>query len=181
MYDRILVPTDGSTGVGRAVDHAIGLAAAHDAVVEAVYVVNSGGLAGLPMESSWEGVDELLRSDAEAAVEAVERRARDCGVEASGRVLEGAPHREIVRFAESEDCDLVVMGTHGRGGIDRLLLGSVAEKVVRASRVPVMTVHVDGEDGEGGTPAEASAEAGADADFEGDLDLADEHPGESVV
>jgi nucleotide-binding universal stress UspA family protein len=57
-------------------------------------------------------------------------------------VLEGSPSREIVRYAEAQDCDLVVMGTHGRGGIDRLLLGSVAERVVRASEVPVLTVRV---------------------------------------
>lgn len=179
MYDRILVPTDGSDGVGRAVDHALGLAATHDARVDAVYVVNGGGFTGLPMESSWEGIDEMLRADAEAAVEAVERRARECGcgVEVETHVLEGAPHREIVRFAESEGCDLVVMGTHGRGGLDRLLLGSVAEKVVRASRVPVMTVHVDGDDSGAATPVEALV----DVEAESVTDAPDERAGESAV
>jgi nucleotide-binding universal stress UspA family protein len=58
------------------------------------------------------------------------------------RVMEGSPSRKIVRYAEQERCDLIIMGTHGRGGIDRLLLGSVAEQVVRSSDVPVLTMRV---------------------------------------
>lgn len=142
LYDRILVPTDGSEGVERAVSHAVNLAAAHGATIHAVYVVNTAGFTGLPMESSWEGVEEMLREDAENALEMVRTLADRRGVTVETHVLEGPPQREIVRYAEEEDCDLVVMGTHGRGGIDRLLLGSVAEKVVRASNVPVMTVRV---------------------------------------
>jgi nucleotide-binding universal stress UspA family protein len=163
MYDRILVPTDGSEAGECAIEHALELAAVHDASVEAVYVVNSGGFAGLPMESSWEGIDEMLRSDAAAAVETVERRAEECGVDAEGTVLEGTPHREIVRHAEREGYDLVVMGTHGRGGIDRLLLGSVAEKVVRGCTVPVTTVQVGSrvgsDDGSVGVESAADGEA----------------------
>ena len=142
LYDRILVPTDGSEGVERAVSHAVDLAAAHGATIHAVYVVNTAGFTGLPMESSWEGVEEMLREDAENALELVRTLADQRGVTVETHVLEGPPQREIVRYAEEEGCDLVVMGTHGRGGIDRLLLGSVAEKVVRASNVPVMTVRV---------------------------------------
>jgi nucleotide-binding universal stress UspA family protein len=174
MYDRILVPTDGSEAGDRAVEHALELAAAHDATVEAVYVVNSGGFAGLPMETSWEGIDEMLRSDAAAAVEAVERRAAERGVDADGTVLEGVPHREIVRYAEREGCDLVVMGTHGRGGIDRLLLGSVAEKVVRSCTVPVMTVQVGGKAANQGGDAESTAEAPADVETDSTPDGRDE-------
>lgn len=146
MYERILVPTDGSEGVKRAVIHALDLAQNHGATVHAVYVVNTAGFTGLPMESSWEGIDEMLRTDAEAALETIRELADARDVPVETRVLEGSPHREIVRYAEQEGCDLVVMGTHGRGGIDRLLLGSVAEKVVRASNVPVMTVRVGTEE-----------------------------------
>lgn len=146
LYDRILVPTDGSDGVERAVAHAVDLAKAHGATLHAVYVVNSAGFTGLPMESSWEGIDEMLRADADAALTTVRDIAEAHDVPVETHVLEGAPQREIVRYAEEEDCDLVVMGTHGRGGIDRLLLGSVAEKVVRASNVPVMTVRVGTEE-----------------------------------
>ena len=157
MYDRILVPTDGSDGMARVIDHAVDLAATHGAAIDAVYVVNSASYAGLPMESSWEGIDEMLREDAEEAVATVRDVGEARGVSVATAILEGSPSREIVEFAEREDCDLVVMGTHGRGGIDRLLLGSVAERVVRASDVPVLTVRVG--DRPSGDPAGADAEA----------------------
>jgi len=143
LYDRILVPTDGSDEGRQAVQHAIALAVVHEATLHTVYVVNTARYAGLPMESSWEGVDELLRSDAEEAVESVRELAADAGLAVESAVIDGAPSKQIVTYAEETDCDLVVMGTHGRGGIDRLLLGSVTEKVVRSADVPVLTVCVD--------------------------------------
>ncbi|WP_135828720.1 universal stress protein [Halorussus halobius] len=150
MYDRILVPTDGSPETERAVAHAADLAATHGADLRAVYVVNSASFAGLPMETSWENVDDVLREEGESALSRVESVAADHGVAVTTHLLEGSPSKRIVEFAESEDCDLVVMGTHGRGGIDRLLLGSVTEGVVRACSVPVLTVQVgDENDAEG--------------------------------
>jgi nucleotide-binding universal stress UspA family protein len=145
-YDRILVPTDGSDGVERAIDHAVEEAAIHGATIHGLYVLSTDAYAGLAMESSWESVEGLLREDAEAAVARIHELAgeRDSGVGVETAVVEGKPSREIVRYAENEGCDLIVMGTHGRGGIDRLLLGSVAESVIRASSVPVTTVPVDG-------------------------------------
>jgi nucleotide-binding universal stress UspA family protein len=146
LYERILVPTDGSEGVERAVQHAIDLAHVHGATVHALYVVNVASHSTLPMEGAFEGVSEMLRADAEDAVGMVEAVGDDFDVPVETAIIEGSPSTEIVRYAEREGCDLVVMGTHGRGGIDRLLLGSVAEKVVRGSNVPVLTVRV-GEDG----------------------------------
>ncbi len=143
LYDRILVPTDGSDEGQRAVQHAIELAVVHEATLHTVYVVNTARYAGLPMESSWEGVDELLRSDAEDAIESVRELAANAGLDVESAVIDGAPSKQIVTYAEETDCDLIVMGTHGRGGIDRLLLGSVTEKVVRSANVPVLTVRVD--------------------------------------
>ena len=168
LYDRILVPTDGSAEGERAVAHALDLAAVHGAAVHAIHVVDSARYAGMPMEASWEGVGELLRGDADEAVDAVEGLAAGTDVDVETAVVEGSPSREIVRYAEGNDFDLVVMGTHGRGGIDRLLLGSVAEKVVRGSAVPVLTVRIDGDGpsepataesaGEEATPGEASTD-----------------------
>jgi nucleotide-binding universal stress UspA family protein len=142
MYDRILVPTDGSEGVERAISHAIDLAATHGASVHAVYVVNTASYGTLPMETSWEGISDMLRDEGEAAVDRVRDIASGAGVDVEGSLIDGTPSKEIVRYAERNDCDLIVMGTHGRGGIDRLLLGSVAERVVRSSDVPVLTVRV---------------------------------------
>ena len=62
------------------------------------------------------------------------------GVEAEGRVVVGYAAEEILKTAVKENCDLIVMGTHGRKGIDRILFGSVAEKVVKRSSVPVLTI-----------------------------------------
>lgn len=147
MYERILVPTDGSTETERAVAHAATLAAAHDAELHAIYVLNSASFTGFPMEGTWDGVGDTLRREGKAALERVEEIARDHGVEVTTHVEEGSPSKRIVTCAEREDCDLVVMGCHGRGGIDRLLLGSVSEGVVRGSSVPVLTVRVGDEDG----------------------------------
>jgi len=155
LYDRILVPTDGSAEGECAVAHALDLAAVHDAAVHTLYVVDTARYAGMPMEASWEGIGELLQDDADEAVAAVEDLAAETDVDVDSAVVEGTPSREIIRYAEENDCDLVVMGTHGRGGIDRLLLGSVAEKVVRGCAVPVLTVRIDGD-----VPAEPSV-AGA--------------------
>ena len=143
MYDRILVPTDGSPEVDPVVEHAAELVRVHAAELHAIYVVNTAGYASLPTDSTIEGLGTMLEDQGEAALDRVEELAGGATVE---RVLvDGSPSKRIVEYAEHEHCDLVVMGTHGRGGIDRLLLGSVAERVVRTSPVPVLTVRVERE------------------------------------
>jgi len=144
-YERILVPTDGSDATREAVQQAVDLAAEHGATIHALYVVNSASFAGLPMDSSWENVSAMLSEEGTTALDDVTAIAEGQGVDVERELSDGNPAREIVRYAEDENCDLVVMGTHGRGEIDRLLLGSVAEKVVRSSSVPVLTVRVGDE------------------------------------
>jgi len=153
LYDRVLVPTDGSAGTGRAVAHAVDLADAHGAAIHAVYVVNTASYAGVSMDASWEGVGEMLRSEGEAALDSVRETATAADVPVETALLDGSPAREIVDYADSGDVDLIVMGTRGRGGIDRLILGSVAERVVRTATVPVLTVRVGDADGEAESPA----------------------------
>ncbi len=142
MYDRILVPTDGSPGVGRAVEHAVDLATIHDATVHAIYVVNSATFAGLPMEASWNGISDVLREEGQEALELVEETAQKTDLPLQTRLIDGSPRRAIVEYADGHDCDLIVMGTHGRGGINRLLMGSVTEGVIRTSDRPVLTVQL---------------------------------------
>ncbi len=140
MFDTILVPTDGSDGMERVIETASGLAETHDAAIHFVYVVHTASFASLPMETSWESVGSMLREEGETALSSAEASATVDRVETA--LVEGPPSREIMGYAEEAGCDLVVMGTHGRGGLDRLLLGSVAERVVRSATVPVLTVRV---------------------------------------
>jgi nucleotide-binding universal stress UspA family protein len=145
MYDRILVPTDGSTGSRAVIEHAADLAQIHGASLHALYVVDTTSYASFSVESTWEGIGDMLREEGEEVLEVVESMAEG-RVPVETRIMEGSPSRKIVRYAEQEGCDLITMGTHGRGGIDRLLLGSVAERVIRSSDIPVLTLQVGSEE-----------------------------------
>ena len=137
-FTDILVPTDGSEGALAAVDPALSLAGAYDATLHALSVADVKSLG--PAVRTEPILDELLEA-AEAAVEAVETRAREANVASAVTAVEvGYPYSEIRSYVEDHDVDLVVMGTRGRSGISRYLLGSVTEKLVRTSPVPVMTV-----------------------------------------
>lgn len=139
MYSEILLPTDGGPASQAAVDHAVGLAEQYDARLHALYVVDTTAYASL--DAGVETVLSALREEGETAVEAVEERADAAGVSAVSEIVPGAPHREITKYAATNDIDLIVMGTHGRTGLDRYLLGSVTERVVRTAESPVLTVH----------------------------------------
>jgi nucleotide-binding universal stress UspA family protein len=138
MYERILVPTDGSAASEGAVEHAVDLAKQYDATIHALYVVDSGSYTSL--EAGSDIVLEALKDEGKTAVGHVVDAAEEAGVDVESRVQTGTAHRTILDYAEAEDCDLVVMGTHGRTGLNRYLLGSVTERVVRSSDVPVLTV-----------------------------------------
>jgi len=137
MYDTVLVPTDGSAGAETAAGHAFDLAAAFGAEVIVLSVVDEG-----PVGTAIDERRETLERAAREAVEAVER-AGDPGLSVRTTVERGRPHETICEYAEREGVDLVAMGTHGRTGLDRLLIGSVAERVVRTSPVPVLTARGD--------------------------------------
>jgi len=81
-----------------------------------------------------------VRSQAQKQLDKLLAKARAAGVRARGLLLEGVPHDRIVRAAKSRRADLVVIGTHGRTGLARLFLGSVAGRVVAAASCPVLTV-----------------------------------------
>ncbi|EMA24685.1 universal stress protein [Haloarcula argentinensis] len=137
-FDDILLPTDGSSGAEAAIEPAGALASVTDATVHLVSVVDTRSL-GVDVGSSVI-VDEL-ESVATDAVENTSDRLSEMGVETvETAIAHGVPYRAILDAIEEADADLVIIGTHGRTGIDRYLLGSVAEKLVRTSPVPVMTV-----------------------------------------
>jgi nucleotide-binding universal stress UspA family protein len=153
MYDAILVPTDGSPAADHAVDHAVELAETYGATIHALYVVDAALYSSL--EAGVDAVLDALEREGEAAVGEVQSRCEAAGIETETAVLVGTVHRSIREYVEDHDIDLVVMGTHGRKGIERFLLGSVAERTVRTSSVPVLTVHTREDEseveGEGGS------------------------------
>ncbi|MFC7229280.1 universal stress protein [Salinirubellus salinus] len=137
-YEDVLVPTDGSDGAAAATDLAVDVASTYGARLHALSVVDTMAM-GLDVRS--DAVVDRLEAEARRAVEAVERRAADTAVTGTETAVEyGTPHGAIRSYVEANGIDLVVMGTHGRSGLERYLLGSVAEKTVRTSPAPVVTV-----------------------------------------
>jgi nucleotide-binding universal stress UspA family protein len=137
-YGDVLVPTDGSDGAAAAIDTAVDIASTYDARLHALSVVDPMAM-GFDVRS--EVIGERLEDAARTAVGTVEERAANASVSEIETAVEyGTPYREIRTYVTENDVDLVVMGTQGRSGIERYLLGSVAEKTVRTSPVPVMTV-----------------------------------------
>jgi len=141
MIDTVVIATDGSESVERAVDVALDLARRFDAAVHALYVVDESDVDSSP-ESIREELQSALEETGEEALSAVRDRA-DREVETV--VREGRPAAEICEYAREEDVDVVATGTRGRHGENRFLIGSVAEHVVRTCPVPVLTVRQLGE------------------------------------
>jgi nucleotide-binding universal stress UspA family protein len=145
MYDAILVPTDGSEGVDRTLDHALGMARNHGATVHALYVVDRRF--ELAADGDRDDLIARLTDRGEAAVAAVAERAKAAGVDAVTGVREGIPYKTILGYADDAGVDVITMGTHGRTGRDRLAhLGSVTERVVENATVPVFVINI-GDDG----------------------------------
>ena len=138
-YQKIMIATDGSKQVEKAIDAGIKLAKLTGAKLYAVYVIASIGYS--PRDFGWEeSLREFLEDEAKKAVTFVEETGKLSGIKVESVILEGHPADEILKFAEQESMDFIVMGTLGRTGLDRFLMGSVAEKVVRHSKIPVMVV-----------------------------------------
>ncbi|AHZ24337.1 universal stress protein UspA (plasmid) [Haloferax mediterranei ATCC 33500] len=138
MYEAILVPTDGSDGTEEAIEHAIDLAGKYDAELHAIYVIETHDITWVDQAGD---IREKLEARGERAVNNVLERAESADIEdIETSIIEGKTYRAILTYVDDRDIDLVVMGTHGRTGLDRYLLGSVTEKIVRLSDIPVLTV-----------------------------------------
>ncbi|NGM69609.1 universal stress protein [Natronolimnobius sp. AArcel1] len=134
MYQDVLIPTDGSDGTRRSIEHGLAIAEQFDATVHALSIVPEGPLGTLEAE---EATPAAYR-----AVERVQLEAEAAGVDVVTAVEHGVPHEEILAYIDAHDIEMVVMGTQGRTGIDRVLMGSVTERVVRMSDTPVVTVRL---------------------------------------
>jgi nucleotide-binding universal stress UspA family protein len=139
---RILVPMDFEPDFRTALDHAVALARRSDADIVILHafdvpVVLSPGAPLMPMVD----VTADLETSGQQWLDGVVDEARRAYPRVTGRLCRGLPSHEILAVAADENADLIVMETHGRTGMAHAFLGSVAEKVVRTSPIPVMTVH----------------------------------------
>lgn len=150
-FGHVLLPTDGNDGAETAVEYALEYARAHDAELTVLYAIDPSvttRIAGSDPASVVDDEPDAILLDAleergQQVVDDLVERAVEAGVATvDGTVEYGQPHRVILDYADERDVDLIVMGTHGRTGLDRYLVGSVTEKVVRGSGVPVLTVRM---------------------------------------
>ncbi|RDZ64990.1 universal stress protein [Haloferax sp. Atlit-12N] len=141
MYDEILLPVDGSPAAEQAIPHVFDLAERYDATVHVLFVVNTtrdnaGIISGTVLET--------LEQEGQRVVDEVVERGESRGIETVGAVRRGAPHETILDYATEHGAEVIAMATHGRTGVERVLLGSVTERVVRTAPVPVLTVRATG-------------------------------------
>jgi len=151
-FKKIMIATDGSDCSKLAVDKGIEFACLSGGKVYAVNVMSTDYLFSIDgdysssmgmnpyWESMYETIRESLKNQGQQALNYVKGLGEIKGVDVESVLLEGNPSEELIRYAEEEKMDVVVMGTLGKTGLDRLLLGSVAGNLVRHSKVPVMVV-----------------------------------------
>ena len=140
LFYRIVVPTDFSTCSEEAWRLARRIAAMSKGELILTHTLSEAPLYRESLMTAVREVYEGARKWVEATLEQWASEARAEGLSARSALRTGVAHREIVALATDERADLVVIGTHGRGGIDRMLLGSVADRVIRLAPCPVLTV-----------------------------------------
>ena len=151
-FNKIMIATDGSTCSMLAADKGIELARLSKGTVYAVCVMPTAYLTPMDRdyfsstgvnpyyESMYEAMHEAMKKQGQQAVDYVKGLGEMKGIDVKPVLLEGNPSEELIRYAEEEQMDIVIMGTIGKKGLDRLLLGSVTGNLVRHSKVPVMVI-----------------------------------------
>ena len=144
MYKKILVAVDGSETANHALEEAIVLARTLAATLRLLHIVDDyPALVRMTSEENYERLRRDLREHGEGVLGLAHRTAVARGAQAETVLCEVAHRRAadlILEEAASAGCDLIVMGTHGRRGLDRLMLGSEAESVIRSTTLPVLLV-----------------------------------------
>ena len=141
MYDRILFPTDGSTGASTVTDRVLDLAEAHEATL---HVLNVADTKHDSVTRIGTEIVDTLESEGEEIVASVARRASDRGISNVSNVVQGDVPEAIAAYADQSDIDLIAMPARGRSGVEEALLGSVTERVLRRASVPVLALRPDG-------------------------------------
>ena len=139
MYSQILVPLDQSELAEKALPHAAAIAKAFGCVVHLVSVVpivDPDALKAAGVAVDWQAQMEMARE----YVGGIRKRLLADGVEAEWDVCQGDIAEELLRYGEQQDCDLIVMSTHGRSGLGRWVYGSIADRLLRHAQVPVLLI-----------------------------------------
>ena len=149
MYKKILLPTDGSEYANKAAKQAIWIASVNGAELIALNIIETSSLVGLPAEDLIVRIKEMLKEEGRKSLEKISDILKETKIEGECQkevkltmsMEEGSPSDVIIKTVKKEDVDLIVMGTSGKHGLDRFLLGSVTENVVRSAPCPVLVVH----------------------------------------
>jgi nucleotide-binding universal stress UspA family protein len=137
---KIMIPTDGSDYSMRAAEYGISIGKMLGAEITVVYVIDTVVSSQIAKVGEKEDVELQLRRDGERYLNYVRGLSEGAGLKTSTLLLKGRPFEQIVHLARSMDMDLIVMGTYGRRGADRILIGSVAERVIEYAHCPVLVV-----------------------------------------
>src|SRR5665647_871070 len=143
MFKHLLVPVDGSSTSRQSIEKAIAIAEAFKSEVTVIYVIDPYAFTGVGTDFSYGQAEYLSAATAEAneAIKAAKRAFQDHGISVTASIVEGhAVFRGILETAESVGADLVVMGSHGRHGLEKLVLGSVTAQVLSHTRLSVLVV-----------------------------------------
>jgi nucleotide-binding universal stress UspA family protein len=141
MFKRVVVPLDGSECADKAFGVAVDLAKLHGSQIAACSIVDPVLVVGsTPPSPAMDVVLTDMQNEAHRRIDDAVERAREAGVAARGEVITGVAFERILDFAKRNAADVIVMGTHGREGLPRFFMGSVAEMVLRKSSCPVLIV-----------------------------------------
>ncbi|AGI48065.1 Universal stress protein UspA-related nucleotide-binding protein [Thermoplasmatales archaeon BRNA1] len=137
-FTKILLPTDGRVYTSAAIGKGIELAKISGGTITALYILDQSVYSNMPMDAAIVNVYQTLEKEGHDAMDYVRKKAEEAGVQFEEKIVEGVPAATINSL--SADYDIVVMGTLGRTGVSKALMGSVAEKVIEGAKCPVMVV-----------------------------------------
>jgi nucleotide-binding universal stress UspA family protein len=143
-YHNILVGTDGTAIMDAVFDECAYLVQLMGATIHVAYVLDITGLGAQPIDATWEEMYVIVKSEARRILEVAREALVKRGVaEASVTeiLLEGHPAEEMNAYVKDHAIDIIIIGTHGRKGLDRLLIGNLTDKLIRTATVPVLVVH----------------------------------------
>lgn len=154
MYETILIPTDGSEPAAQAAEHGFKLAKQFGSTVHILYVIELSDSAsaapygGIGQSIVTEKAVSNINERAAEIVTQLERKANELEIDTATETRRGSARQDIISYANEQDIELIVMGTRGRSGVERFLFGSVTERVIRATNIPIFVVRNDAESNE---------------------------------